>query len=58
MLLDYPGRSAVFLHLHSGGNQETVIELPDQVKVALTADLQKSVERLFGARISFQTSHP
>ncbi len=54
-LLDYPGRSAVFLHLHSVADQETVIELPDQVRVALTTELEASVERLFGPRISFHT---
>jgi DNA polymerase-3 subunit alpha len=56
-LLDYPGRSAVFLHLRSAANQETVIELPDQVRVALTTDLEDSVTRLFGPRISFHTLH-
>jgi hypothetical protein len=34
-----------------------VIELPDQVKVALTTELEASVERLFGPRVSFHTLH-
>ena len=54
-LLDFPGRSAVFLHLHSKANQETIIELPDQVRVGLTPELEASVEQLFGARVSFHS---
>jgi len=54
-LLDYPGRSAVLLHLHAGPSRETVIELPDQVRVAFTPELEANVERLFGARVSFHT---
>ena len=54
-LLDYPGRSPVFLHLHAGVSRETVIELPDQVRVAFTPELEANVERLFGARVSFHT---
>ena len=51
-LLDYPGRATVFLHMLGVG--ETVIELPDQVRVSATPELAAMVERLFGPRVSFQ----
>ena len=51
-LLDYPGRATVFLHMLGVG--ETVIELPDQVRVSATPELAAVVERLFGPRVSFQ----
>jgi len=53
-LLGYPGRATVFLHLLSSDSGETVIELPDQVKVYSTPELEATVEQLFGARVSFQ----
>jgi DNA polymerase-3 subunit alpha len=52
-LLDYPGRSTVFLHM-LGSDAETVIELPDQVRISSTPELEAIVERLFGPRVSFQ----
>jgi hypothetical protein len=32
---------------------ETVIELPDQVRIASSPELEDRVERLFGSRVSF-----
>jgi DNA polymerase-3 subunit alpha len=52
-LLDYPGRSTVFLHM-LGSDAETVIELPDQVRISSTPELEAIVERLFGSRVTFQ----
>jgi hypothetical protein len=54
-LLDYPGRSTVLLHMLAAGQGETVIELPDQVRIASTPELEATVERLFGARVSFRS---
>jgi DNA polymerase III subunit alpha len=54
-LLDYPGRHTVFLHLRLPTNGETVIELPDQVRVAPSPELEQSVERLFGPRVTFHS---
>ncbi|HEV8722697.1 MAG TPA: DNA polymerase III subunit alpha [Candidatus Binatia bacterium] len=54
-LLDFPGRSTVYLHLLQSINGETVIELPDQVRIASTPELVGTVERLFGARVSFHS---
>ena len=53
-LLDFPGSSTVFLHLLSASQSETVIELPHQVRVALTPALESSLEKLFGVRVAFQ----
>ena len=55
MLLQYPGPCTVFLHLYAGSLSETVIELPNQVHVAATPELEASVEKLFGARVSFHS---
>jgi DNA polymerase III subunit alpha len=52
-LLDFPGRSTVYLHMLQSTNGETVIELPDQVRIASSPELEGTVERLFGARVSF-----
>ncbi len=52
-LLDYPGHATVFLHLLAAANGETVIELPEQVRIASSPELIETVERLFGQRISF-----
>jgi len=52
-LLDYPGHATVFLHLLASANGETVIELPEQVRIASSPELIETVERLFGQRISF-----
>jgi DNA polymerase-3 subunit alpha len=54
-LLDYPGRATVFLHMLTPSQGETVIELPDQVRVASTPELAETVERIFGPRVSFQS---
>ena len=54
-LLDYPGPCTVFLHLLASDRSETVIELPSQVNVAPTLELEQTVERLFGSRVSFHS---
>ncbi|MGH7853104.1 MAG: DNA polymerase III subunit alpha, partial [Candidatus Binatia bacterium] len=54
-LLDFPGRSVVFLHMLGTGQGETIIELPDQVRIASSPELEATVEQLFGARISFHS---
>ena len=54
-LLDYPGRHTVFLHLRAPANGETVIELPDQVRIAPSPELEDIVGRLFGPRVSFHS---
>jgi DNA polymerase-3 subunit alpha len=51
-LLAYPGPCTVFLHLYGPGRNETVIELPSQVRVTVTPELTQSMEKHFGARIS------
>ena len=53
-LLDHPGRATVFLHMLGTGQDETIIELPDQVRVSATPELAAMVEQLFGPRVSFQ----
>ena len=55
MLLEFPGTCTVFLHLYAASRSETVIELPSQVRVAATPELEASVERHFGARLSFHS---
>jgi len=52
-LLDYPGPATVYLHLLAAADDETVIELPEQVRIASSAELTDAVERLFGPRVSF-----
>jgi hypothetical protein len=37
-----------------GSDAETVIELPDQVRISSTPELEAIVERLFGSRVTFQ----
>jgi DNA polymerase-3 subunit alpha len=54
-LLDYPGPSAVFLHVLASPKSETIIELPDQCRVASTPELEATVERRFGPRIAFHS---
>jgi DNA polymerase-3 subunit alpha len=54
-LLDFPGQSTVYLHLLQSANGETIIELPDQVRIASSPELEGTVERLFGARVSFRS---
>ncbi len=52
-LLRYPGSCAVFLHLLISGSDETIIELPEQVRVAFTSELQSAIGQKFGPRIAF-----
>ncbi len=54
-LLEHQGPCVVFLHLFDSGKGETVIELSDQVRVASTPDLEATVQRLFGSRVSFHS---
>jgi len=54
-LLDYPGRATVFLHMLASANGETVIELPEQVRIASSPELQDTVAKLFGPRVSFHS---
>jgi DNA polymerase-3 subunit alpha len=54
-LLDYPGGHTVFLHLRAPANGETVIELPEQVRIAPSPELEDMVGRIFGQRISFHS---
>jgi DNA polymerase III subunit alpha len=54
-LLEYPGPCTVVLHLIDLGDNETVIELPSQVRIASTPELEATVERLFGRRVSFHS---
>ena len=54
-LLGYPGPCTVILHLVAFGRHETVIELPRQVRVNSTPELELTVERLFGRRVSFHS---
>ena len=55
-LLEHGGPSVVFLHLLAPDKGETVIELPDQVRVAPTPELAATVQRLFGGRVSFHSA--
>jgi DNA polymerase III subunit alpha len=52
-LLDYPGQATVFLHMLTSPNGETVIELPEQVRINSSPELEQTVERLFGPRVAF-----
>jgi DNA polymerase-3 subunit alpha len=52
-LLDYPGPATVFLHMLATANDETVIELPEQVRIASSPELEDLVVKLFGPRVSF-----
>jgi DNA polymerase-3 subunit alpha len=54
-LLEHQGPCVVSLHLFAPGKGETVIELPDQVRVASTPELEATVQRLFGSRVSFHS---
>jgi DNA polymerase III subunit alpha len=54
-LLDHSGSCAVSLHLVAAEKGETVIELPDQVRIASTPELEATLERLFGTRIRFHS---
>jgi DNA polymerase III subunit alpha len=55
VLLEFPGNSTVFLHFYTTGQCETVVELPSQIRVAATAELQEMVVKLFGSRLSFHS---
>jgi hypothetical protein len=39
----------------AAANGETVIELPEQVRIASSSELEDAVERLFGPRVSFRS---
>jgi hypothetical protein len=45
----------VFLHLLAPVGGETVIELPEQVRVTSSPELAQTVERLFGTRVAFRS---
>jgi hypothetical protein len=53
ILLDYPGHATVFLHMLTSVTGETVIELPEQVRIASSPELEQTVEKLFGQRVAF-----
>ncbi|HXV83336.1 MAG TPA: DNA polymerase III subunit alpha [Candidatus Binatia bacterium] len=55
-LLEHRGPCVVFLHLLAPGKGETVIELPEQMRVASTPELEATVQRLFGSRVSFHSA--
>jgi DNA polymerase-3 subunit alpha len=54
-LLDFPGRATVFLHMLGAGLAETVIELPEQVRIAPTAELEAALAHLFDQRVTFHS---
>jgi hypothetical protein len=54
-LLNCPGSSIVIFHLLAEGGRETLIELPDQIRVASGPELGALVSKLFGPRISFRS---
>jgi len=54
-LLDYPGPATVYLHMLASANGETIIELPEQVRITSSQELTATVERLFGSRVSFHS---
>jgi DNA polymerase-3 subunit alpha len=54
-LLEYPGPCTVFLHLLAGSRNETVIELPEQVRVASTPELEESLVKILGGRVAFRS---
>ena len=54
-LLDYPGPATVYLHMLASANGETIIELPEQVRITSSQELTDTVERLFGSRVSFHS---
>ncbi|MGH7887463.1 MAG: DNA polymerase III subunit alpha, partial [Candidatus Binatia bacterium] len=54
-LLDYPGPATVILHMLASANGETVIELPEQVRIASSEELEDTVAKLFGPRVSFHS---
>jgi DNA polymerase III subunit alpha len=55
-LLGHPGPCTVILHLVALGQHETTIELPRQVRVHSTPELELTVERLFGQRVRFHSA--
>jgi DNA polymerase III subunit alpha len=54
--LDYPGPCTVCLHFRSLTRNETIVELPDHVRVASSPELAETVKRVFGMRVGFQLS--
>ena len=55
LLLDYPGKHTVYLHLRAPSVGETVIELPEQVRIAPSRELESVVGERFGMRVSFHS---
>ncbi|HEY3305129.1 MAG TPA: DNA polymerase III subunit alpha [Candidatus Binatia bacterium] len=51
-LRKYPGTCPVFLHLRKPDRSETVIELPNDLRVASNPELLQTVEQLFGSRVT------
>ncbi|MBI4523912.1 MAG: DNA polymerase III subunit alpha [Deltaproteobacteria bacterium] len=54
MLIQFPGSCTVFLHLFTRARGETVIELPQDLRIASTPALLEALGRLFGNRIAFK----
>jgi DNA polymerase-3 subunit alpha len=52
MFLQYRGTCTVFLHLFKPDRSETIIELPDRLKVNPSRNLLEAVDRAFGRRIT------
>ncbi|MGH7770185.1 MAG: hypothetical protein ACREQP_22265, partial [Candidatus Binatia bacterium] len=48
----YPGTCPVFLHLRKSDQSETVIELPNDLRVASNPELLQTVAQLFGSRVT------
>ncbi|HEY2989168.1 MAG TPA: DNA polymerase III subunit alpha [Candidatus Binatia bacterium] len=53
----YPGSCAVFLHLTQADASETVIALPDHLRIASDPELLQTVEQLFGNRVTVSPLH-
>ena len=54
-LLNCPGPCTVILHILAESSSETLIELPDQIRVASGPELVDIVSSLFGDRVSFHS---
>jgi len=48
----YPGSCPAFIHLIDPEKAETVLRLPDELKLAPNTDLVKAVEKLFGHNVT------
>jgi DNA polymerase-3 subunit alpha len=51
-LATYPGGCATFLHLIRADHSETIIALPDTLKVRPSEEMLEAIERLFGAGVA------